>query len=397
MITIGGYSAAAPLLLVTEYPASVGGGGAVILRSLLADVPRETLLWASLTRDDKGARQDATLVKGSARLGSLLGRQSPTVDALLAGQLADEIRALAAARGARAIWIILHGAMVHVAARLLAHKTLPVHLTVHDDPPFGVALQSRRHVALVPLLERDLGYALKRADSIDVISDGMATRYRQRFGVESVVVHRGLTGPVAAHAAHVADGVLDVGVMGNTYGYSQLPLLAQAVAEAAGALSLRPRVTVVGKGLGERLRDEFAGRVEVEPTGHLDEARAVERLSRCFALYLNYPFSARAAVLRQTSFPTKLSSYLLAARPLLAHAPRDSSIAPLERLGGFVTWWASERPSDGAAALRDLWRRPAAHESQHVVAEAQRARLYDLATNRAKLFGALEALVTKRS
>jgi hypothetical protein len=222
----------------------------------------------------------------------------------------------------------------------------------------------------------------------------MAARYQRRYGAASIVVHRGLAGPVQPSPAGVARdaGALEVGVMGNTYGYEQLLVLGAAVEAGARALSLAPRITIIGGGPGERLRADLAGRVEVEVTGHLDEARAVDRLARCFALYLNYPFGRLASVLRQTSFPTKLSSYLLAARPLLVHAPRESSIADLEQHPGYVGWWGSERVDEGREILLRLWRTPAAHESQHATAERLRLQYYDLDANRDALFAALERL-----
>jgi hypothetical protein len=390
------YSAGTPLLLLTDYAPSVGGGGAVILRSLLAGSVRERVLWASPAITGELRPLELGLRQGSLGLPPILGRpvtRSVTLDGLLSWRLAQEIESAARQHRARALWIVMHGALVHVAARLLSRSTFPVHLSVHDDPAFGVALMSRRHLALLPLIERDFAYALRRARSVDVVSDGMARRYRDRYGVASTIVHRGIAEPVLERPAHVPGGTLEIGVMGNTYGYDQLPLLAQVVAAAAGQVGARGRIVMIGEGPGQRLRAEAGGRIDVEVTGHLDERSAVERLSRCFALYLNYPFSWRATVLRQTSFPTKLSSYLLAARPLFAHAPLDSSIAHLATTREFVAWWGSERIDDGVAELTRLWTLPAAHGSQHVAAERLRSAHYDLRANQAALLGPLDALV----
>ena len=114
---------------------------------------------------------------------------------LKAGALTAEVEALARDRGARAAWVVMHGAGVHLAARLARRRAangLPLHLTVHDDPAFGVALRSRRYLALLPWIERDFAAALRRAESVDVICAAMADRYRRRYGVESSVVHRAL-------------------------------------------------------------------------------------------------------------------------------------------------------------------------------------------------------------
>ena len=133
----------------------------------------------------------------------------------------------------------------------------------------------------------------------------------------------------------------------------------------------------MGKSYGERLREEIAGRVEVVVTGHVEEASAVPMLQSCFALSLNYPFGRRDAVLRQTSFPTKLGTYIQAARPLLLHVPPDSSVMPLVGPDGFATPWGSNLPDEGASALVGLWNRPDSHESRHLQAESVRFRYYE--------------------
>lgn len=419
--TLDSYTPTRPLLLATDYPPDAGGGGAVILRSLLADdAPadagfgeagrglvrdsRARVFWASLApgRSASGpAAPGAVLGRGSARWPRLLRRRSGLADAALAGDLADEILERAREIGAPAIWAVLHGTMVHVTARLVERDVLPVHATVHDDPPFGVALLSRRYVGMVPWIARDFARAVRGARSIDVISAGMAERYRRKFGVAAEVVHRGLGQPVRPGPPHEEIAGMEIGVLGNTYGFAQLPRLAEALGRAARVAGVRPRIVVFGQGEGARLAEACARSVpgghgvDVEVLGHLDEEAALARLRGCFLLYLNYPFGARAEVLRTTSFPTKLSTYLMAARPLLVHAPAASSIAPLRDRGyeTFTFWWDDVEIAHGAETMERAWRDPSAHQSQHRCAEALRLRFYDAATNRSRLFRQLNALV----
>ena len=204
------YAPDAPILLVTDYPPATAGGGAVILRSLVPPDAWSSIVWASAARFEPRSLAEISLQSGSAVVEGLMGRRSLTVDILLAERLATEIRALAEARNARAIWIVMHGAMVHVAARLLRKRTLPVHLTVHDDPR-GVALMWRRYFALLPLIARDFAFAMRRATSVDVVSEPMAARYRRSFGVEPIVVHRGMQSPVEARPPLNDTKTLEIG------------------------------------------------------------------------------------------------------------------------------------------------------------------------------------------
>ena len=389
------YTADRPLALLTDWPPDAGGGGAVIFRSLLGPEDRARIVWMSPTPPtdpDAAGPNVVALRAGSAGR----GRRSVGLDSTVyAGPLAREALTVAEARGARALWVVMHHAGVPIAARLARSGRLPLHLTVHDDPAFGVALRSRRYLALVPWIERDFAYAMRRASSVDVIGRGMAERYRRRYGAESSIVHRALDAPIAPSGDYdAARNGLRVGVLGSTYGYEQLPILARAVELAAGRLGVAPRLLIVGRGHGERLRAEFAGRLEVEFTGHVSEAEGVALLRDCFALYLNYPFARRDAVLRQTSFPTKLSSYVQAARPLLIHAPTDSSVTPLFGPDGYATSWPDLDPAHGADALVAAWGRAENQASRHEAAERTRRDYYDPGRNRRVLLDALDALAT---
>ena len=390
------YSQDRPLLLLTDFAPSMGGGGAVILRSLLRERDRERMVWGSplLAPGDDGASAGTLPLRTPAgRLRRWLGRRSLTVDSLFSGAIADDVATSARNLNARAIWIVMHGAMVHVAARLSERTDLPVHLSVHDDPPYGVGLMTRRHLGLIPLVARDLGLALRRARSIDVISAGMARRYETRYGAKSVVVHRGMEGPVNSSPPYDPERGLQIGVLGNPYSYRQLFMLVDAVARAASTIGTRGRLLIIGQGPGARVREYARGQVDVEVTGHLGEPAAIERLKSCFLLYLNYPFSIRAAVLRQTSFPTKLSTYVMAARPLLQHAPPDSSVADLSSLTDYVAPWGDERIETGVESIVRAWNDQDLHQCRDFQAEVVRRRYYDLETNRATLFRALNALV----
>jgi hypothetical protein len=390
------YSPERPLLLLTDYEPETPGGGAVILRSLLRPGDRERIVWLTLARpanpsaDGPGAT--VFLKQGSAGRGR---RRSLFRDStVLARALADEVLDEARRRNARAIWAVMHGAVVPIVSRIARAGAWPLHLTVHDDPAFGVALRSRRYLVLVPWIEHQFAAALRRAGSVDVVSEGMAQRYRRRYGARPVIVHRGMEPAIEPTPRYDRSRGLRVGVLGNTYGYRQLLVLGRAVARAARQLGVMGRLVVIGRSFGERLRADLADLpdVEIEVTGHLDEPEGVRLLRDCFVLYLNYPFSPRDAVLRQTSFPTKLSTYLLAARPILLHAPGDSSVVPLAEYDGYALLWESLREEEGADRIIRLWNDPNSAESQHLAAERVRQRYYDIDRNRRVLFEALEAL-----
>jgi len=385
-----------PLLLVTDYPADTRGGGAVILRSLLRDKEREKVIWVSLSGS---ATSDPTYWNGHYRLNQgSAGRISPARRSIFldstwfARNLASEILEMAKARQALGLWVVMHGAAVGVAAHLARDGQLPMHLTVHDDPTAYIML-SRRNFMLAPLVERDFAFSLKHSRSLDVVCEAMARRYQSRYGVECVIVHRGIDQAVEPGISYDKSRLgLSIGILGNTYSYQQLPILCQAMIEASSRLGVKGRVVIVGKSFGERLQRQFSRDIDIEVTGHLNETEAIEQLRECFLLYLNYPFSRQTRVLRQTSFPTKLSTYVMASRPIVMHVPDDSSVIPLAKKLKYITTWNSLDATDGANILMKCWTDFHNDDDFHPQAEQIRKQYYDYNRNQETLFRVLNAL-----
>jgi hypothetical protein len=375
-----------PLLLLTDFPPDRPGGGSVILQSLLAPEDRQRIVWTTLSPLGAGAEHRVVSL-ATARRPSLL--QDGTVRTRA---LRRATQAVMREHDAAAAWVVAHGASVRVAPGLIA-TGLPVHVTVHDDPAWAYALLTRRYLALGPLLARDFDHSLRGAHSVDVVSEAMAHRYRARYGVASAIIHRGLLGPVQPAPEYDRSEGLSVAVLGSTYGLRELSVLAKALAILSQRLRITTRLTVIG-GLDEgRVRRACPPSLELEITGHLDEPEGVARLRTSFLLYLSYPFGLRGRVLRTTSFPTKLSTYVMAARPMLLHMPPESSVAFLGSTSPYATVWSSVTPEEGADAIGRLWRNERTDQSFHVAAEQVRHQHFDLARNRAVLLQALNSLV----
>jgi hypothetical protein len=361
----------------------------VILRSLLTAEDRTRLVWTTLSP----LQPDSDPLKVSL---APAGRRSLLRDGTIrTGALRKKVLSLLRERDAAAAWVVAHGAAVRIAPYLIA-AGVPVHITVHDDPAWGNVLLTRRYVALAPLLARDLNRSLSGAQSADVVSEPMARRYGGRHGAAPVVVHRGLPNPVSPAPPYDRRQGMVVGVLGSTYGLRELGALCQALSLLSDALSIPAKLTVIGTADEMRIRDLCPRNLELEVTGHLSEPEGVAKLQMTFLLYLSYPFGRRGRVLRTTSFPTKLSTYAMAARPLILHMPSDSSVAHLDAGSPYATLWSSLTPDDGAQALVRLWQDARTFDSFHNPADQVRERYFDPFRNRTVLLQALNALVDGR-
>ena len=358
----------------------------MILRSLLTPDDRERIVWATMSPLPGGSD------RGVVSFAPTRNRSLLRDGTVRTGALRQKARAVVKSCDAAAAWIVAHGAPVRVAPDLIA-AGIPVHITVHDDPAWGNVLLTRRYLPLAPLLAFDLNRSLRGARSVDVVSEPMARRYGARHGVAPTIVHRGLVGPVAPSPRYDRQQGLSVAVLGSTYGFREVRVLMQALRLASERLKVRARLTVIGGVDEAHVRSLCPPGLALEVTGHVAEPEGVAKLRECFMLYLSYPFGLRGKVLRTTSFPTKLSTYVMAARPVLLHMPADSSVAFLaDTSPPYATLWDSLNPEDGANAIARIWNDDRAHQSCHLAAEELRKRHFDLSRNRATLLHALNAL-----
>ena len=376
------YSAARPVLLMTAYSPENQGGGAVIVRSLIGEHGRPEVVWATLSRRE------------GEPLGRVAYRRSARNPWLLPpAQLARIIDAAAERHRASAIWIVAHGPVLAAVAPLVEQFGRSVHLSVHDDPAWSDVFRTRRELPLTPWVRHSMASALAAAHSVDVISSGMRADFARRFGVNATLVRRVLDNPITPNKTYDRDGGgLSVGILGNLYAGRQLDVLMEAVAGASSEAGVRGSIVVIGRAHPDFVRRAAAvPGVEVTFTGHLPETEGIALLRRAFALYLGYPFGPRSAVFRRTSFPTKIATYLQASRPILVHAPCNSTLTPLLEVAPFTIPWFTTTAEAGARELLRAWRDGSMHRSQHDPAEMLREQYFG-PSNRVRLFDALDGL-----
>jgi hypothetical protein len=373
-----------PLLLLTDFSPDAQGGGAVILRSLLTEDDRRRIVWVTLSHHCSAENPEVVSLASSSH-------RSLMRDATLrAPSLRRAVRRIMVDRGAAAAWIVAHGPAAHVGLGLLG-TGVPAHVTVHDDPAY--LWLTRRYVLLAPLLGRDLRSLLRRGRSLDVVSREMADHYRRIHDGDITVVHRGLPDSVVPSPVYDRDEVA-VAVLGSTYGLSEVKVLGRALELVGRQLGVPVRLTVIGGGDRRRVNRALPRALTVDLPGHLDEQSGIARLRKSFLLYLSYPFRRRGKMLRTMSFPTKLSTYVQAARPILMHMPADNTVAFLGETAPYATSWSSLAPDEGAEIIAGLWRQERMRETFHIPADAVRADHFDLASNRRALLHALNALAT---
>ncbi len=218
------------------------------------------------------------------------------------------------------VWSILDYAWLPVTYRLMKSMTVPMHVSIHDDPVESAKIAGWPKDVLLSL-DRALEYCLKHARSRDVISEGMAEYYRDRFGVSSVIVQQAVAASVLPEKP-VVKGPVRIVHAGNLLHSEEATAFMRALrSRSTGA----PTVECFGNAAPwlQSLASEGAAVLH----GWISPDELDVRLPEFDYGYLPYGFDPSLRRFVQTSFPTKLITYLKCGLPIIYHGPSYSSVA----------------------------------------------------------------------
>lgn len=167
---------------------------------------------------------------------------------------------------------------------------------------------------------------LRASERIAVICENMRDAYRSEHGVDSFILRHGVARSESDPGRRrQAPGDCDIiGFAGSITAPDCLNSLVKALDQIGWHLN--------GRNIGLRLlgcRYTFDSRQpqRIEYFGWRPVAEARDLLAECSCLYLPQTFSMDSRRFSELSFPTKLSTYVAAQRPILLHAPAYSSLS----------------------------------------------------------------------
>ena len=334
------------------------GAGSVLFRSVLPHLHGADLRWFYLA--ESPAEADSSTWLGPRIMGGSLARDAVDSLRIFALQSHPDIdRCVQAIRdwSPDIAWVNAMNEGILVGKKLLDAGIPHLHVSVHDDPK-GNAIKSRRYRHLASLIDRRNCELLRGAHSLDVICDSMRDYYSSRLGVKAGVVYRYIADrdPSASSQAYSAqESPIHIGHVGSYYSAPEVFAFVRALQSVAAADGIRFRFTNYGgvSPMAASLQKEFPDLVE--NAGYIpEEDEVVSRLRRTAFVYSMYPFDSRYRLFRETSQPFKISTYLMAARPILAHCPKGSSTVDMLdkfKLGVCVT--SMEQPAliDGIRSI----------------------------------------------
>jgi len=251
------------------------------------------------------------------------------------------------------VWIVLNSLSLIGAAKEIADGLdVPLRTLVWDPPEYLAIRKGWDRFSCGWLLQR-FGQALRHSEKVMVVSQAMMDAYQKRYQTPCVIVR---------HAVNV-EGELDlpslggerdplrIGFFGTLYDPSQMNHLLRALHELKWSVRERPVTLRVLcdklniRGIDFPCKVEFLGRRDTDE-------EALHLLRDCHLNYLPVPFLEAWEQFARQSFPTKLSAYLAAGRPVLVHGPEYASSIRFVRENGCGAAVSSQAVSELAAQIQ---------------------------------------------
>ena len=354
------------LLYLGDVPVESSYHGSALLYRLLQDYPPDKLLIIegnlrnSLPERRLPAVSYAAVTVGWAR--PLRTRFSHWAHLAYSFAAGGKVGAVERAMGdfqPEAVLTVAHEFLWLTAARLARKNALPLHLICHDDWPSLAPLPSvfRRW------LERKFANVYRQSSSRLCVSPYMAEEYERRYGVGGTVLYpsRGPQTPFfeAADANPVSGQrpftVAYAGNLVNPDYVRQLSLISRMLADLGG------RLLLFGPFDDQMLRAAGMDMANVIAGGMLTSPELIGRLHRdADVLFLPMSFAASEQEIMALNFPSKLTDYTAAARPLLIWGPASCSAAQwAAKEPGVAAILSTSEPGTMAAMLKKLQENPA--------------------------------------
>jgi glycosyltransferase involved in cell wall biosynthesis len=242
-----------------------------------------------------------------------------------ARKLGRQAAKFGASHGVEVVWADLLYETVVAGREAAATLGVPLVVSVYDDPLNKMNNKSSYPDWLQRKFAADFRSTLKAACCCAVISPAMAIAYKERYGVNSKVLYLGVH-PEDCLPAIPLDRkkpTFVIGSVGSVVSSANWHVLIEAVRILNQKYA--PQCFSILH-VGE-IEDGLTA-PEVEVTGWIHNHAVHNHLSRMDVCFLNLWFEDNFKEMRQTSFPTKVHSYIEAQRPFIALGPPDSSIIP---------------------------------------------------------------------
>ena len=229
-------------------------------------------------------------------------------------------------QGVEVVLAILNSPVqIEIAARVASKLGARLVTIVWDPPEFlslGMGLDRFSHRNLLREFEKVLHTTVR----CGVASEGMAAEYRQRYGVDPVVLIHGVHPNLIRQPAKeiTSNEHFTIGFIGSLYAIDAWQALLAALSKVNWQIEGRK---VIIRVLSTNMTFRSGRAMHIEYLGWHSLEETVGLMSQVDATYLPYWFDKSYSLSVRLCFPNKLATFLAAGRPVFFHGPEDSSPA----------------------------------------------------------------------
>lgn len=248
------------------------------------------------------------------------------IDKIQISRLVTKIVAFAKKVNPDILWCILEGqTMIRLA--LPVAKALNVNfLTEVWDPP-GWWLRDRKVPGLIQArILKQFGETISASSGCATASEEMAIEYQLLYGTETFAFLPSLNKKQSYPPAQKpkSDDKLTLGIAGQLYAMNEWQRLINVLDSANWKINKRDiEIKVIGK----QIIGSVSKKANIHFVGWNSQLDTIKILSDCDILYCPYWFDSRFETEARLCFPSKLTSYLAAGRPVFFHGPEYASPA----------------------------------------------------------------------
>lgn len=237
-------------------------------------------------------------------------------------EIARQAGKFAKENGAELIWSVVQGqTMIKLAEPTARYAGVPYVIQVWDPPEWWM-MENKFDKYTTASVMKAFGKALKNSNCCIAASWAMAEDYSARYDCKSIPVILGFSPERIVPKGEKHPGEFVIALSGQIYASDEFSMLLQALDKLDwqyGGKKIRLRL------YGRYFHLYFSHPSRIEVRGWLNQEELLPELADADLLYCPYWFSEKFRKPSSLSFPSKLSTYLKTAVPVLMHGPEYAS------------------------------------------------------------------------
>jgi len=329
------------ILLLTDIPPCKNLTAGLVLDQLCRLLPTDSIVCFAVVNPNLNATLTTDLewipieycIKPTEHSGHILPDKLGALSSLLVetyhshvtiNSIAKRAIAFGVRNGVDAVWCILQGqTMIRLALPVANGMGVPLFTQVWD-PPYWWLRENKVDRLTARLVLKEFSKVLRESEGCASASWAMAAQYNSDFGTRTIPVIPSLDSSLAqppATSLHEGKELI-IGLAGQIYSVQEWNALIAALDSVDWKIANRE---IKIRLLGRTAHLNANGKMRIEFLGWSSQEETIQLMADTDILYCPYWFDPLFESEARLSFPSKLTTYLAAGRPVFFHGPSYAS------------------------------------------------------------------------